>query len=104
MRGGSGLVRGFRLRAGSATVSLLAERHVVRPMGAHGGGSGALGTHTLTRRDGSVQRLPAKTTIDLAPGDAIVMRTAGGGGYGDPDERDPAAIARDRRDGISSAS
>jgi N-methylhydantoinase B len=45
--------------------------------------------------------LPAKTTIAMEPGDAIIVRTAGGGGYGDPAERDAAARERDRADGFS---
>jgi N-methylhydantoinase B len=44
-------------------------------------------------------RLPAKSTHDLPPGTTISLRTPGAGGYGPPDERDPAAIARDLRRG-----
>jgi N-methylhydantoinase B len=86
-RGGCGLVRGFELTAGSATVSLLAERHAVHPQGAEGGGVGACGSHTFVERDGTTRPLPAKTTVPLAPGEAVVLRTAGGGGYGDPGGR-----------------
>ena len=39
----------------------------------------------------------------MEPGDAIIVRTAGGGGYGDPALRDPAARERDRADGIGLA-
>jgi N-methylhydantoinase B len=39
----------------------------------------------------------------MEPGDAIIVRTAGGGGYGDPARRDPAARERDRADGIGIA-
>jgi len=98
-RGGTGLVRALQVRGGTATVSLLAERHAVRPHGAAGGHDGALGRHLV--RSGSTEReLPAKTTIQLAPGDTLVVQTAGGGGYGDPARRPAAARARDRDDGI----
>jgi N-methylhydantoinase B len=103
-RGGSGLVRGFQLVAGSATASLLGERHAVRPQGTHGGKPGASATHTLIARDGTSRPLPAKTTVFLEPGDAVVIRTAGGGGYGDPAKRDPHARERDADDQIGSAS
>jgi N-methylhydantoinase B len=99
-RGGCGLVRGLRLREGSATLSLLAERHAVRPRGAAGGGDGALGTHTLIAAGGAHRELPAKTTLRLSPGDEVVVRTAGGGGFGEPAAREPAARARDHADGI----
>jgi N-methylhydantoinase B len=39
----------------------------------------------------------------MAPGDGIIVRTAGGGGYGDPAKRDPAARTRDAADGIATA-
>jgi N-methylhydantoinase B len=103
-RGGSGLVRALHIRAGTATVSLLAERHTVHPRGSAGGGDGATGTHTLLtpNADGSTETrtLPAKTTLQLAAGETLVVQTAGGGGYGDPAQRDPQALARDAADAI----
>jgi N-methylhydantoinase B len=80
-RGGAGLIRGLQLRDGSATVSLLADRHRVAPRGACGGGDGATGVHTL-ERDGVRRVVAAKTTFVLEPGDTIEIVTAGGGGYG----------------------
>jgi N-methylhydantoinase B len=102
-RGGCGLVRGFALRAGMATMSLLAERHVVRPRGFDGGGDGGCGSHAFVGRSGEVRDLPAKTIVALQPGDEVVIRTAGGGGYGPVAERSPAASARDEADGIEPA-
>ena len=80
-RGGAGLVRAFQLTRGTATLSLLAERHVVAPRGSQGGGDGALGSHTLIR-NGERIALAAKTTMTLEAGDVVEVRTAGGGGYG----------------------
>ena len=37
--------------------------------------------------------------IEMQPGDAMRIETPGGGGYGEPRERPPEAIARDVRDG-----
>jgi N-methylhydantoinase B len=102
-RGGSGLLRGFQLREGTATASLLAERHAVRPRGTEGGGDGACGAHVLETAHGERRSLPAKTSVVLAPGDAILVRTAGGGGYGPPAERAAAARDRDAVDGIEAA-
>jgi N-methylhydantoinase B len=102
-RGGSGLVRGFSLRAGTATMSLLAERHVVRPRGAEGGGDGACGRHVFVGGDGVARDLPAKATVAMVPGDEVVIRTAGGGGYGPVAARAPAAMARDVADEVETA-
>ena len=103
-RGGCGLVRALQVRGGSATISLLAERHTVHPRGANGGGDGATGRHTLetVAPDGtrSVRELPAKATIEVQPGETLVVQTAGGGGYGDPAQRATELQTRDRRDGI----
>ena len=41
----------------------------------------------------------AKARIVLQPGDVITYETPGGGGMGPPSERDPAAIARDIKEG-----
>src|SRR5215217_6652513 len=45
--------------------------------------------------------VPAKfDALSLAPGDAFIMRTGGGGGWGDPFQRDPALVLRDVRVGL----
>ena len=62
-----------------------------------------LGPGDVLIRDGVETRLPAKTTLDVLPGDTISYRTCGGGGYGPPADRDPARVARDVREGKVSA-
>jgi len=99
-RGGTGLVRSFQLARGTATLSLLAERHRVAPRGAAGGHAGRTGSHTLVRNDVRTA-LAAKTTLQLEGGDTVEICTAGGGGFGSPEERDPSLAARDRRDGLT---
>ena len=43
--------------------------------------------------------LPSMFSTTIGEGDVYVHRMAGGGGWGDPAERDPAAIAEDVADG-----
>ena len=43
--------------------------------------------------------LASKSTTTLNPGDVVSVQTPGGGGYGDPLERDPEAVLEDVRDG-----
>ncbi len=101
-RGGCGLVRAFVLTEGSATVSLLAERQRIAPSGANGGADGAPGRHSVRDKDGE-RTVPAKATLDLRAGDEVIVQTPGGGGYGDPSGRDPAARENDRLDGLLGA-
>jgi N-methylhydantoinase B len=75
----------------------------VRPRGTEGGRDGATGAHVMVKHGGAVSDLPAKTSVAMEPGDAIIVRTAGGGGYGDPAKRAAAARERDRADGIGCA-
>jgi N-methylhydantoinase B len=101
-RGGLGLRRDIEVVDHEATVSLLAERHRSRPYGLAGGEPGASG-EALLDPDGDAERLPAKCTRRLAPGTVLSVRSPGGGGHGDPDERDRAAVLRDLRLGKLSA-
>ncbi len=94
-RGGVGIVRSWRLTAPRATVSILAERVKVTPYGVQGGLPGKSAEFFLIKKDGSRKRLPGKVTVELKNGDIIEINTAGGGGYGPPDERDPDAIKQD---------
>ena len=100
-RGGLGLRKDF-LFDRPTTFTVLADRTLRGPAGALGGHDGKVAEYVLIR-DGIETRLPAKTTLDVLPGDTISYRTCGGGGYGPPEERDPAHIARDVREGKVSA-
>lgn len=92
-RGGLGIERTVTVET-DATVSLLTERRRIAPRGLDGGEDGALGENLI---DG--EPVPAKTSVDVAAGTTVSVRTPGGGGHGDPAERDPDARERDRRDG-----
>jgi N-methylhydantoinase B len=94
-RGGCGLVRNIKLTRGSATISLLADRHTVAPKGEAGGGDARTGVHFLQTAIARTQ-LPAKITLSLQPGDIIEVQTAGGGGYGESSGRGAAETERDQ--------
>jgi N-methylhydantoinase B len=97
-RGGLGLSREIRVLEPGATLSVLSDKNVIPPYGVNGASGGAP-NRFFVRRGGTVvepSRLPGKVTaFPLDPGDVVVMQSAGGGGYGDPRERDPAALERD---------
>ncbi|RLM44253.1 hydantoinase B/oxoprolinase family protein [Haloarcula sp. Atlit-47R] len=92
-RGGLGLERTVTVET-DATVSLLTERRRTAPDGIDGGKDGATGENLV---DG--EPVPAKASVDVEAGSTISVRTPGGGGHGNPAERDPEARERDRRDG-----
>jgi N-methylhydantoinase B len=92
-RGGLGLERTVTVET-AATVSLLTERRRTAPAGLDGGDDGATGENLI---DG--ESVPAKASMAVPAGTTVSVRTPGGGGHGDPAQRDPEATERDRRDG-----
>lgn len=80
-RGGDGIRREILFEA-PAVLSLMGERRRHRPWGLAGGSPGATGEDWIHRASGSVEMLPAKVTVEVAPGDRLVVLTPGGGGWG----------------------
>ena len=99
-RGGCGIERIWTLQSECATLSILGERNKIPPWGLYGGGPGALGEYILFKRDGTKRKLPSKCTVPIEEGDTLLIRTPGGGGYGDPYERLPALIQEDVLNGL----
>ncbi|MET9379884.1 hydantoinase B/oxoprolinase family protein [Streptomyces sp. NPDC002928] len=80
-RGGDGAVRRIRFHE-AMTVSTLSQHRRVPPYGMAGGEPGALGANRVERADGTVVRLRGSDSVDVHPGDVLVIETPGGGGYG----------------------
>ena len=79
--GGDGVVREYLLLH-PATVTMLSERRALHPWGLAGGQAGQPGRNVLLHADGGEERLPAKFSRRLAPGDRLRIETPGGGGWG----------------------
>ncbi|MDR6873984.1 N-methylhydantoinase B [Bosea sp. BE125] len=102
-RGGLGLVREWRLDAAEGSLSTNFERFRHAPYGIQGGEPGSLSRTTVTRADGSQLSLRSKVSgIPLTAGDIVTIETSGGGGFGDPQKRDPQRLAKDLADGMVS--
>jgi N-methylhydantoinase B len=103
-RGGLGCEQVIRARA-PVTVNVQIDRVHCRPWGLDGGHEG-MGNRVAMRLNGKeVGDLPnAKVLAQrLMPGEAITLSAGGGGGFGRPQERDPARVAHDVRQGYVSA-
>jgi len=99
-RGGNGFCRVFRVLADQASICLCADRHRTQPPGLFGGRPGSTARYVLNPGQPNERRLASKTPyVALEAGTLVWLQSAGGGGYGDPRERDPKLIERDLRDG-----
>ena len=81
-RGGDGVVRRIGFRE-PMTATLLSNRRRVPPFGLRGGGPGAVGKAWVERADGTIRSMAATDLVEVGAGDAIVIETPGGGGWGD---------------------
>ena len=83
-RGGNGLVRHIEFLE-PLELSLICQRcGPWPPFGLAGGEPGACGQHELRRASGEIERLRGIDQCEVQAGDALIMRTPGGGGWGTP--------------------
>ena len=94
-RGGNGLSVAYHFLC-DGNVGIHDERWFTYPWGVLGGETGMRSTKRLVRTDGSEEWLPAKAEgVKVKRGDVLYFNTWGGGGWGDPCERDPALVKQD---------
>ena len=101
-RGGVGLTRCFRNLGRRARVTLSTDRMRIGPWGVDGGLPASGARCTVTKAGGEVVSLGSKVTTFLDHGDRIRIVTPGGGGWGDPRQRDAAAVKQDVAEGLIS--
>ena len=96
-RGGLGAIYEIALLEQAADVFLFGERGRFPPPGVVGGGPGATNRFTYEQDDGmhAPPMVSKMVGIHITRGQRVRLETPGGGGYGDPARRDPAAVARD---------
>ena len=109
-RGGLGTERILEVLAPEVTVSAMMDRVKEGAWGLFGGRPGGCAA-ILVRRPGEAAFRtfceafgtvsPSKFAgLRLLRGDRILIRSAGGGGYGDPREREPSLVRRDLEEGL----
>jgi len=98
-RGGPGQEVTFRNDTGHpVNLFAMANRTLFRADGFAGGGPGALREHLINGLP-----VPGQGRTELAPGDVLTLKEAGGGGFGPPERRSQAAIRDDIRRGFASS-
>ena len=103
-RGAPGNVAIYGPRLAEMEAHYFLDGVVNRPQGAHGGGSPAVPEVWRVEDEGHWTQLTE--TINgarLQPPQALVSLSAGGGGYGDPLDRDPELVLKDVLEGWISA-
>ena len=94
-RGGLGIRRSYRVLADDVLMQLRADRMKFQPYGLAGGGPAKAAANILSTDGQPDRQLPSKVNMTIARGDTITHVQPGGGGFGDPMQRDLAAIERD---------
>jgi len=101
-RGGNGLSVAYEFLV-DGDIAIHDERWLTYPWGVRGGDPGMRSTKRLERADGTEEWLPAKCDgVKVKEGDVLYFNTWGGGGWGNPLERDADLVAFDARRGLIS--
>ncbi|MEM6267492.1 MAG: hydantoinase B/oxoprolinase family protein, partial [Pseudomonadota bacterium] len=99
-RGGNGIHMTYRFLA-DGHIAIHDDRWFVPPWGVNGGHPGKRARKVLERADGSVEVVSNKIEdVPVKEGDLLHFITWGGGGWGDPLERNPDAVALEIRQGL----
>jgi N-methylhydantoinase B len=93
-RGGVPFRRDYRFLEQEGILQVRSDRHTIPPYGLYGGQPGRPSQNHLNPETEN-RPLPSKLTMTITKGQVFRHEVAGAGGYGDPLERDPAAVARD---------
>jgi len=100
-RGGFGTIREYRVEnEGGGMLLASLGRSVQRPWGVDGGHQGTSNYFEVIRADENRFRGGRVTGLPLGKGDVVRIVTGNGGGWGDPLQRDRAAVRRDLEDGV----
>ena len=100
-RGGVPFLRDYKFLEAEGMLQVRSDRRDHRPFGLYGGSPGSPSENYLNP-DTESRLLPSKLTMTVKVGDIFRHVLAGAGGWGDPLERDPAAVLRDVRNELLS--
>ncbi len=99
-RGGNGVDVAYRFLE-PGTIAIHDDRWLTYPWGVKGGEPGDRGKKWIDRADGTTEILPSKVhDVAVGKNDVLHFVTWGGGGWGDPLERDPELVCKEVRRGL----
>ncbi len=102
-RGGNGIRMTYRFLA-DGRIAIHDDRWFVPPWGVNGGLPGKRAKKIIERVDGTTEIVGNKVEdVEVCDGDQLHFITWGGGGWGDPFERDPALVALEIEQGLLTA-
>jgi N-methylhydantoinase B len=101
-RGGLGIVREYENLA-EARFSIRSAKHVIPAQGVAGGATGRTGDIRINPGSAAEKQLPTRyADYPLRAGDVFRLESPGGGGFGNPLERDPELVLEDLDQGYVS--
>ena len=100
-RGGLSLLREYELLE-NATVIRRYDKSRFPPAGMAGGHAGCGARFVIRLGTAQEHATPSSGRYEMQAGERFLLQSAGGGGYGDPRERDAAALSRDIAEGYVS--
>ncbi len=101
-RGGKGIVLDYRILSNNSFLTCAYTRSVEAPWGLKGGQPGSFNRIELLRKNGESEVHTMSSEVEVNEGDVVRVITANGAGYGDPMQRETAAIERDIKNGYMS--
>lgn len=87
-------------RGSEMSIAYVSDGVVNPAMGVAGGGPGGPAIQAVRHIDGAIESLPPFGSLLLKPGETVMSRGTGGGGFGDPGRRDRARVAAAIADGL----
>ena len=94
-RGAPGTILTYGPKVDPMIAAYVTDGYAFPPRGTRGGGDAAPSEPYLVHTDGGVEPLDPITQVELQPGELLGHRLSGGGGYGDPTEREPELVRED---------
>ena len=97
-RSGLGVIRKVRILSRSSQLNVMSDRAIIPPMGSGSAPSGSCNSITVIRDGSEIQPSPLPGKVKSFPlefGDVLVMEGSGGGGVGDPLERELESVRRE---------
>jgi N-methylhydantoinase B len=98
-RGGFGIIKDYRINNSNASFTSSMGRSLYPCWGTQGGTKGTPNYFILFENGREPRRLRKVAAEPMKKGDMVRLKTGGGGGYGDPMQRDPERVLADVIDG-----